>query len=172
MGQHTWAHAEQTWQGIPVKGGKLVTKWWNDQLIMWGADWYQGIPEDATESLSPTAQQEAATAGVVFDEWGEVEMGELSWTPTRGEGDELDWQLTRTWTVAGRDGTIPRRYETGIDVQTGEVVWRQNQVMHIDGKWGMPSMNGKPERAVLRMGIDRPSATPVSYTHLTLPRRS
>ena len=160
MGQHTWAHAEQKWQGIPVKGGKLVTKWWNDQLIMWGADWYQGIPEDATESLSPTAQQEAATAGVVFDEWGETEMGELAWTPTRGEGDELDWHLTRTWTVAGRQGTIPRRYETGIDVQTGEVVWRQNQVMHIDGKWGMPSMNGKPERAVLRMGIDRPNATP------------
>ena len=51
--QHTWAHAEQTWQGIPVKGGKLVTKWWNDQLIMWGADWYQGIPED--ELFDPSA---------------------------------------------------------------------------------------------------------------------
>lgn len=160
MGQHTWAHAEQTWQGISVKGGKLVTKWWNDQLIMWGADWYQGIPEDASEILSLTAQQEAATAGVVFDEWGEVEMGDLAWVPTRGQAQNLVWHLTRTWTVAGRQGTIPRRYETGVDVQTGELVWRQNQVMHIDGKWGMPSMNGKPERAVLRMGIDLPSAMP------------
>ena len=156
MGQHTWAHAYQTSQGIPVKGGKLVTKWWNGQLIMWGADWYRDVPVDANEVLSPLAQQEAVTAGVEFTEWGDVEMGELSWVPTRGDDGDLDWHLTRTWMVEGRDGTVPRRYETGVDVQTGEIVWRQNRVMHIDGKWGLPAMNGKPERAVMRMGIDRP----------------
>ena len=155
MGQHTWAHAYQTSQGIPVKGGKLVTKWWNGQLIMWGADWYRDVPVDANEVLSPLAQQEAVTAGVEFTEWGDVEMGELAWVPTRGEGD-LVWHLTRTWMVEGRDGTVPRRYETGVDVQTGEIVWRQNRVMHIDGKWAVPAMDGKPARAVLRMGIDRP----------------
>ncbi len=160
MGQHVWAHAYQTWQGIPVKGGKLVTKWLNGQLIMWGADWYRGIPEEVSEVLSLMAQEEAATAGLTFDEWGDVEIGGLEWVPTRGQADDLVWHLCRTWTVSGRQSTIPRRYETGINVQTGEVIWRQNQVMHIDGKWGMPSMNGKPERAVLRMGIDNPISTP------------
>ena len=162
MGQHTWAHAEQTWQGMSrskeasssPNGGMI-------ELIMWGADWYLGIPEDATEAfVARQRSKKRPLLGVVFDEWGEVEMGELAWVPTRGEADELNWHLVRTWTIAGRQGTIPRRYETGIDVQTGEVVWRQNLVMHIDGKWGMPAMNGKPERAVLRMGVDRPIVTP------------
>ena len=157
MGKHTWAHAQQYAEGIPVKGGKLVTKWWNGQLIMWGADWYRDVPQDADELLSPLAQQEAVTAGVSFTEWGDVEMGELSWVKTRTEEGSYEWHLTRTWMVEGRQGTIPRRYETGLDVQTGEIVWRQNQVMHIDGKWGLPAMNGKPDRAVLRMGIDRPA---------------
>ena len=66
MGKHTWAHAQQFSQGIPVKGGKLVTKWWNGQLVMWGADWYRDVPQDADELLSPLAQQEAVTAGVNF----------------------------------------------------------------------------------------------------------
>lgn len=159
MGQHQWAYAAQTWNGIPVRGGKIVTKWWNEQLIMWGADWYS-IPEDAGTGtpLSVEAQMESATAGIQFDEWFGVVADAMMWVPTRGTTDALDWHLVQTWTVSGRVGTVPRRYDTGVDVHTGEVLWRQNQVMHIDGKWGVPASDGKPERAVLRMGLDAPMA--------------
>ena len=158
MGQHEWAFAQQSHEGVPVKGGQIVTKWWNDQLVMWGADWFE-IPalDPNLEPLSELAQQEAASSGIEMDEWISVEAGGMQWVPTRGDGNELDWHLTRVWMVSGRVGAVPRRYETGIDIHTGEVIWRQNQVLHIDGKWGMPAGNGKPERAVLRMGLDRPS---------------
>ena len=157
MGQHEWAFARQSHEGVPVRGGQIVTKWWNGQLVMWGADWYE-IPEmdPGLEPLSDLAQQEAASSGIEMDEWVGVESGELQWVPTRGEGNALDWHLTRVWMVSGRVGAVPRRYETGVDVHTGEVIWRRNQVLHIDGKWGMAAGNGKPERAVLRMGLDRP----------------
>ena len=158
MGQHEWAFAQQSHEGVPVKGGQIVTKWWNDQLVMWGADWYE-IPalDPNLEPLSELAQQEAASSGIELDEWINVEPGAMQWVPTRGEGNDLDWHLTRVWMVSGRVGAVPRRYETGVDVHTGEVIWRQNRVLHIDGKWGMSAGNGKPERAVLRMGLDRPA---------------
>lgn len=156
-GQHDWAFAQQTVNGIPVEGGRIVTKWWEGQLIMWGADWYGDVPAESESPLTELAQMEAATAGVEFDEWYEVEMGDQAWVPVLGQGDELDWHLVQKWMVSGRDGAIPRRYETAVDVSTGEIVWRQNRVVHIDGKWSVPAADGKPERAVLRMGLDRPA---------------
>ncbi|MDA0913081.1 MAG: hypothetical protein O2818_01965 [Bacteroidetes bacterium] len=157
MGKHQWAFAQQKWNGIPVKGGRIVTKWLDDKLVMWGADWYLNIPASDQVELSNLAQIEAAMNGVELDEWSDPLEGDLMWVPTRDEASDLDWHKVKIWYISGRVGAIPRRYETGVDVHTGEVIWRQNRVLHIDGKSGMAAGNGKPERTVHRMGFDRPS---------------
>ena len=54
-------------------------------------------------------------------------MSDQAWVPSLGEGDDLDWHLVQKWMVSGRDGSIPRRYETAVDVNTGEILWRQNR---------------------------------------------
>ena len=161
-GRHEWAFAEQTFNGIPVEGGRLTTKWLNGELVLWGADWHRDIAMPEGEMLSELAQQEAATQGVNFDEWGVVESGGLRLVPTADNQGGLEWRLIRNWMVPGRDGAIPRRYQTWVDVHSGEIVMRVNEVKHIDGKWSMPATENKPERVVRRMGIDRPSMLVIS----------
>ena len=156
-GQHQWAFAQQSFDGIPVEGGQIVTKWWNDQLVMWGADWYRDVAMPDGEVLSGMAIQEAASAGVQLDEWSTPEMGAMRLVPLAGEQGLLNWRLVQTVFVNGRVGAIPRRYETWVDVHSGEVLMRQNRVVHIDGRVSMPASDAKPERVVKRMGLDRPA---------------
>jgi hypothetical protein len=161
-GRHEWAFADQKINGIPVEGGRLTTKWLNGKLVLWGADWYRDASIPEGEVLSDLAQQEAATQGVSFDEWGTVEAGDQRLVPVADNQGGLDWHLIRSWMVPGRQGAVPRRYLTWVDVHSGEVIMRVNEVKHIDGKWSMPATENKPERAVRRMGIDRPALQVIS----------
>ncbi|MCH1584492.1 MAG: hypothetical protein L7S62_04980, partial [Flavobacteriales bacterium] len=95
-GRHEWAFAQQSVDGIPVEGGQIVTKWWNDQLVMWGADWYRDVAMPDGEVLSEMAIQEAASAGVQLDEWSTPEMGTMRLVPLAGEQGLLDWRLVQT----------------------------------------------------------------------------
>jgi hypothetical protein len=156
-GRHQWAFAQQTIDGIPVEGGQIVTKWWNDQLVMWGADWYRDVEMPEGEELSSIALEEAAAAGVQLDEWSTPEMGTLRLVAMPGAQGLLDWRKVQTLFINGRVGAVPRRYETWVDIHSGEVLMRQNRVVHIDGRVSMPGSKSKPERVVNRMGLDRPA---------------
>ena len=156
-GRHKWAFAQQTINGVEVEGGRIVTKWWNDQLVMWGADWFRNVNMPVGDELSPTAIQEVASFGIELDEWSTPEWSDLRLVPTQGIQNELDWHLAQIIFINGRVGAIPRRYETWVDVHTGELLMRQNRVVHIDGRISMPSSETKPERVVNRMGLDRPT---------------
>jgi hypothetical protein len=161
-GRHSWAFANQIVNGIEVEGGRLTTKWLNGQLVLWGADWFRNVAVPEGETLSALALEEAVTQGVSFDEWGEVEPGDLRWVPSRNDLGGLDWHLVQSWMVSGRQGAVPRRYRTWVDVYSGEVLMRVNEVKHIDGKWSMPATENKPERAVYRMGVDQPPLQVIS----------
>ena len=108
-GRHQWAFAQQTIDGIPVEGGQIVTKWWNDQLVMWGADWYRDVEMPEGEELSSIALEEAAAAGVQLDEWSTPEMGTLRLVAMPGAQGLLDWRKVQTLFINGRVGAVPRR---------------------------------------------------------------
>ena len=156
-GRHQWAYAQQELNGIPIEGGRLTTKWWNEELVMWGADWYRDVEMPQGTELTALAMQEAASAGIQLDEWNAPVMEGKRLVPVPGIQGELDWRLVQTIFVNGRVGAIPRRYETWVDVHNGDVLMRQNRVVHIDGKISMPATETKPERVVKRMGLDKPA---------------
>ena len=161
-GKHDWAFATQKVEGIPVEGSRLVTKWWNGQLVMWGADWFRDAEVPQGEILPSSVLSAAATAGVTFDSEFNIQEGELKLLPVKGSEGEVEWHLIQVWQVSGRQGSIPRRYETYVDVHDGAVLMRQNRVLHIDGNWSMPAEGDKPDRVVHRMGLDRPAAMVIS----------
>ena len=113
------------------EGGKIVTKWWEGQLIMWGADWYGAVPELPESPLTELAQMEAATDGVEFDEW--------FWSRNERSGHgSLRWGKGMIWIgilVQKMDGgpVEMAQYQgatkTAVDVNTGEILWRQNRVV-------------------------------------------
>ena len=152
-GKHNWVFADQTHNGIPVHNARLTTKWLGSELVMWGADWYRDIEMPDGEWLSDAALAEAASSGLELDEWGEISGGELLLVPTAEDGTKL----VATFMVTGRVGAVPRRYSTWVDVFSGEVIRRINEVVHIDGRWAMPATAGRPERVVRHMGIDAPA---------------
>lgn len=156
-GRHQWAFAQQTIDGIPVEGGQIVTKWWNDQLVMWGADWYRDVEMPEGVELSPIALVEAASSGVQLDEWSTPELGTERLVSVPSDQGLLEWKKVQTIFINGRVGAVPRRYETWVDMNSGEVLMRQNRVVHIDGRVSMPGSDTKPERVVNRMGLDRPA---------------
>lgn len=156
--KHDWAFAPQAVDGIPVEGGKLMTKWLDGELVAWGADWYRGAAVPDGELLDENTLWAAAVGGMVFDEWAAPEAGSLRLLPEPLASGDVRFHLVQEFTVAGRVAALPKRYKTWVDVHTGEVLLRVNQVRHISGSIAMPATGSKPERVVRRMGLDRPAA--------------
>ena len=111
------------------------------------------LPEG--EWLSEWTLRDAAVSGVELDVWGAVEPTGYQVLPVVGPDGRPDFRLIQEWEVNGRVGALPRRYRTWVDVHSGQIHLRENLVRHLDGRVSMPAMEGKPERAVLRMGLDR-----------------
>ena len=160
--KHDWAFAQQQVEGLPVQGGKLMTKWLNGQLVAWGADWYRGASIPSGEWLPELALLDAAADGLPMDEWASPEAGDLKILPWQEESKALEFKLVQEFMIAGRMGALPKRYLTWVDVMTGEVLMRVNQIRHIAGRVAMPATGDRPERTVLRMGLDRPALLNVS----------
>lgn len=150
-GKHDWVFADQIIDGLTVFGGRLTTKWLGEELVMWGADWYRDAEIPTGQWLAEDELMAAASEGLDLDEWGPLETGEPLLVPTL-EG----MKLVATFVVTGRVGAVPRRYSTWVDVHSGEILRRINEVKHIDGRIAMPATDDRPERVVRRMGIDAP----------------
>lgn len=154
-GKHDWVFAEQVHNGIPIHNARLTTKWLGGDLVMWGADWYRDVEMPEGDWLSDELLAAAATDGLELDEWGALLHEGIRLVPTA----ETGMRLVSVFMVEGRVGAVPRRYSTWVDVFTGEVLRRINEVKHIDGRWSTPASGDKPERVVRRMGLDVPAPT-------------
>ncbi len=163
-GKHDWAFATQTLEGFPVIGTRATVKWRENEVVLWGVDWYPQATLPEGEWLSELQLRDAAVAGLELDVWGAVEPTGYQVLPLPGPDGRTEFRLIQEWMVNGRSGALPRRYKTWVDVHSGQIHLRENLVRHIDGRVAVPATEGKPERAVLRMGLDRPSlgAAPAS----------
>lgn len=154
--KHQRVFAQQVLAGLPVLTSKFQAKFHDESLVLVSSDWWPSlIPVPQGEGVSQAevlASMEAdmATGGAVgntgtgyitdFD-WQDLGM---AWLPVLAQGEgEAEWHAHPVWQVeiSGRRGVLPVRYLTWVDMTTGEVVMRVNQVVH-----------EAPSRKVNRMG--------------------
>lgn len=137
MGRHTLHRTTQTVNGRTVFGSEFVVKEGEQGVIMWGAQAHAEAawPENLNP-LSPAEVEAAASAGLSLSDMV-VTTGEEWLMPVRRLVPErvvFDFRPAIEIRVRGRfdDGT-PVDYRTLVDLETGEVLLRQNQVKHIGG---------------------------------------
>ncbi|HCC64506.1 MAG TPA: hypothetical protein DEP62_04765, partial [Flavobacteriales bacterium] len=145
--KHDRVFATQELDGLPVLGAKLQAKFRGDRLVMVGSDWWPHLqPVAADPALTQDAVLQALQADMAvgqventgttyLSDFGHEDLG-MAWLPVQAaqEGQTM-WSAHPIWQVEiqGRRGVIPVRYLTWIDMSTGAVVLRQNQVMHESG---------------------------------------
>ncbi|MGB2228597.1 MAG: hypothetical protein ACPHZB_03645, partial [Flavobacteriales bacterium] len=145
--KHDRVFATQELDGLPVLGAKLQAKFRGDRLVMVGSDWWPNLqPVQADPALTQASVLESLQADMAVGEgenvgttylsdFGHEDLG-MAWLPVRdSEEGQAVWNAHPVWQVEiqGRRGVIPVRYLTWVDMSTGTVVLRQNQVMHESG---------------------------------------
>ena len=123
--------------GRTVFGSEFVVKEGEQGVIMWGAQAHAEAawPENLNP-LSPAEVEAAATDGLALSDMT-VSTGEEWLVPVRRSIPErviFDFRPAAEIRVRGRfDDETPVDYRTLVDLETGEVLLRQNQVKHIGG---------------------------------------
>ena len=182
--KHDRVFATQELAGLPVLGAKLQAKFRGDRLVMVGSDWWPNLqPVQADPALTQASVLQALQADMAVGEAGNVGTTYLSdfghedlgmaWLPVRAaEEGQAVWNAHPVWQVEiqGRRGVIPVRYLTWVDMSTGTVVLRQNQVMHESGHGEEPrraewaTCRGSPSRCFRCLVNSRPTCTQPTRT--------
>jgi len=151
MGKHNMSRSVQMVEGRVVLGTEFVVKTAESGVVMWGAQCFENAawPED-NAFLGGQELMDAATAGLDLSSMMAA-MGEESLLPVLEEEGELRvyaFRPVKKVQVSGtrEDGT-PVQYATWVDMVTGQVWERQNQVRHIGKPHGKPA-----KKQVLSMG--------------------
>ncbi len=125
----TYVHFDQVHDGHQVLNGGFVLKFWNDQIIMWGADTYTSITASSEATLDAFTAQLIAEGDMTNTIVATEVDQDLGWVALPGAQDvRLVYQvLVKTANANG----VPANYYTLVDAHSGEVLYRQNRVKHI-----------------------------------------
>ena len=141
--KHDRAFSRQALNGQPVLGSMFQAKFRGDRLVLVSSDWW---PDLVTVDANHTAAEMQAlleadmavgeasgNQGTTYlTDFGAEDLG-MAWLPVKTEVDgQVIWEAHSTWQVevTGRRGVLPVRYLTWVDMVTGAVVMRSNQVVH------------------------------------------
>ena len=155
--KHERAFASQVLEGWPVLGSKFQAKFHENRLVLVSSDWWPALePVASNDGLSEemvVAQLESDMAvnpsvgnvGTTYvTDFGWEDLG-MAWLPVQESGEGAStWNAHPVWQleITGRRGVLPVRYLTWVDMATGAVVMRVNQVVH-----------EAPAKEVNRMGL-------------------
>ncbi|MDA8695324.1 hypothetical protein N9L83_00070 [Flavobacteriales bacterium] len=172
MGKHTLYRRPQTVEGRTVLGTELVVKLAEQGAVMWGAQCFPQAawPEELVQ-LQEAQVLTAAASGLTLS--GMItEAGDEALIPLMMRTEErnmVTFRPARGVKVSGLSSEgIPVQYATWVDLETGEVLERINQVHHIGHPKGKeakakPQVMGPP--ALLQMLSCQITGT----VHLTQP---
>lgn len=133
--KHTWVNYNQFHNGLEVLFSRMFVKFnMNDAVIQWAADVYDDIDVSLTPSMSITDAASAAQNGLWETVTGVTVTPDLKILPIPNpDFRENTYKLVYEVWVEGEDAFgIPSRYCTFVDAENGEVLYRQNFVMHHD----------------------------------------
>jgi hypothetical protein len=143
--KHERAFASQVLEGWPVLGSKFQAKFHENRLVLVSSDWWPVlVPVASNSELSEDAVVAQLESDMAVDpsvgnvgttyvtDFGWEDLG-MAWLPVQegGEGTS-NWSAHPVWQleITGRRGVLPVRYLTWVDMVTGAVVMRVNQVVH------------------------------------------
>jgi hypothetical protein len=128
----TWYRASQHVFGSEVLQTEIVIVCQGDKIVMWGLDLVKEPATDVTAAFSDEVLRLKCLSGIegeIENAW--VEEGGY-WMLTPGES-KFNWsKMKRVWVYARNEIGIPKHYLCFIDVVTGEIKMRVNQVRHVD----------------------------------------
>jgi len=160
--KHQRAFASQFLEGLPVLGSKFQAKFHDDRLVLVSSDWWpELVPVEAgagvtTGGVLAQLESDMAVGGsegnvgtTYVTDFGWQDLG-MAWIPVEEAGEAgSSWLAHPVWQleITGRRGVLPVRYLTWVDMVTGSVVMRVNQVVH-----------EAPAKEVNRMGMKNAGA--------------
>jgi len=143
MGKHQFYRTTQMAQGRPVYGTELVVKKAEAGVVMWGAQcfpqatWPEGMVNLDNEAVSASATDGLTLADMVATVGGESLIPLKS---SVNEQEVIDFRPARSVLVSGTAiSGVPVQYATWVDLETGAVLERINQVQHVGQPHGNPS---------------------------------
>jgi hypothetical protein len=147
--KHSFVRYTQVIEGIEVKRSDIVLKFHDGRLIMFGCDYYDDpqLPEGAL--LSAEALDAFAVDGVNLDLMETQDNGLYILPVPQQRGNVL--RYAREIIVSGYQQAVPKRYQTYVDAQTGEILARTNLVKHAAP--GDPTEPKEKPKKVLPMGL-------------------
>lgn len=144
--KHERAIFKQYVNGIEVLRSQIILKFFEDKLIMAGLDYFPNAELPEGDALSTEALKQFAAAGINLNDQV-VESGDEFILPLESE-EEYDFHLVEEIRVKGYDGTVWRNYKCYVDKHSGELLYRNNTVVHY-GPEGDPT---EPKK-VMTMGM-------------------
>jgi len=128
------AHFQQLYRGIEVHDGRFHATFSDEgHLMVMGSDFYSGIELDVNPALSEDQAFDFATQDLSFDpQYGDRADGDakLMVLPLVSEDRDVDFRLVYQFRIRMNEGTAI--WVTSVDANTGEVVWRYNDVHFLD----------------------------------------
>ena len=141
--KHDRAFARQLFQEKTVLGSMFQAKFHEDKLVLVASNWWPELTpvassyscEEVLASVQLDMAQGAAPSNVgtiYITEFDYEDLG-MAWLPVQSNLEsEGEWFAHPIWQleISGRRGVLPVRYLTWIDLSTGQVIMRSNQVVH------------------------------------------
>lgn len=137
--KNTWVNYTQWHNGFEVLFSRMMVKFnLNDEVIQWSAEVFDDIAAPSMPVLSTTDASAAAQVGLVETITGVTVSSDLKILPIPGN-KEYSYKLVYEVWVEGLDWwNIPVKYWTLVDSESGEVLYRQNFVVHHDASTPPP----------------------------------
>jgi len=158
--KHVRVLGQQQLEGLPVLGSKLQAKFHEDQLVMLASDVWPGLTAELTDELDADElafMLEQEMSADLEINWGTTHVTDFAlqdlgyaWLPQSNGMAMKVWQVE----VRGRRGILPVRYHVWMDVETGEVLQRQNRVVHEAPSASTPrAMGSLPNREMASTSV-------------------
>ncbi len=138
-GKYDWVNFRQLYQGLQVIDSRVTVKMLNNQVVLFGLDYYPIQDFSVVPALPSSAAEPAASAGVEGIEWID-NPGELCILPVPS-ANAFTPRLVYALTVHARSTTgIPSAWRCLVDAQSGQLLSRYNEVKHHGGDCRHPAM--------------------------------
>lgn len=134
-GNYEYVRFGQKHEGLNLLNTTLTVQLTLDgKVVCFGADVYHNIDLNLTPTLSASAALAAGTDGIEGSITATEVYESVAILPVPGH-KETNFKLVYGCMIETMDlNEVPARYYTLVDAHTGEVLYRQNQVKHIDCK--------------------------------------